>query len=229
MRGSTKRQSGFCALVASNPALLMLVSEDQVVDLTTAFMFLAAQGGAADALKGWVKETVNRAHYAFCTHQAYPCVHRDYRDLAEHPREKTDKYRQAATAASVLLPTLAFWAAGLGDVETVKDLANFKPDHLGHCSFQLWLPSDDSESYIYTGDESHGAAFTDIPVTEDPSVVLDYVLRECGENTAFFDLSAVDFGHWPIVAVACRHHRLPIPPYLWIGLLPFARDYNQAV
>ena len=217
-----------CALVASNPTLLMPVSEDQVVDLTLAFMFLAAQGGSVDALKTWVRETANRVHYAFRAHQAYPCVHRDYRDLAEHPRERTDEYRQAATAASVLLPTLAFWAAGLDESETVQDLAAFKRDHLDHCSFQLWLPDDDSEDLIYTNVDSHGAAFTDIPVTNDPDMLLEYVLRECGDDTPFFGLSAVEFGHWPIIAVACRHQRLPIPPHLWTGLLPLAKARHRA-
>ena len=212
-----------CALVASNPALLMPVSEDQVVDLTLAFMFLAVQGGSVDVLKSWVGEAVNRARYAFLTHKAYPCVFRDYHDLADHPRERTDEYREAATAASVLLPTLAFWAGGLGDAETMRVLAGFKREHLGHCNFQLWLPGDDSEDNIYIDAESHGAAFTDIPVTEDPSVIIDYVLRECGERTPFFSLSAIEFGHWPLIAVACRHHRLPIPPHLWIGLLPGCR------
>lgn len=209
-----------CALIASNPALLMPVSEDQVVDLTLAFMFLAAQGGSVAALKSWVQEIAHRARYAFRTHKAYPCVFRDYRELVDHPREKTNDYRAAATAASVLLPTLAFWAAGLDDVETLKELAGFKREDLGHCSFQIWLPGDDSEDNIYIDADSHGAAFTDIPVTDDPGVIVDYVLRECGAGTPFFRLSAVKFGHWPLIAVACRHYRLPIPPHLWIGLLP---------
>ena len=185
-----------------------------------AFMFLAVQGGASDALREWVREVANRSRYAFRCHKAYPCIHRDYRDLAEHPRGQTNEYRQAATAGSVLLPTLAFWAARLGDDETLACLAEFKRDELDHCNFQLWLPGDDSEDDLYVGAKAHGAAFTEIPVTEDPAVVLDYVLRECGHDTPFFRLSAVQFGHWPIVALACRHYRLPIPPHLWTGLLP---------
>ena len=211
---------GICRLVASNPALLMPVSDDQVIDLTLAFMFLAAQGGSSDPLRSWVREIAHRARYAFRTHKAYPCVFRVYRDLAEHPRDTTDDYRQAATSGSVLLPTLAFWAAGLGDGETLKWLSDFKRDDLDHCTFQLWLPGEDSEENLYVDAESHGAALTDIPVTGDPGVVLGYVLRECGEDTPFFGLSAVEFGHWPLVVVACRHHRLPIPPHLWIGLMP---------
>ena len=207
-------------LVASNPALLMPVSDDQVIDLTLAFMFLAAQGGASNALGDWIREIAHRSRYAFRTHKAYSCIHRDYRDLAEHPRDQSDGYRQAATAGSVLLPTLAFWAAGLGDGETLSCLADFKRDDLDHCTFQLWLPGDDTEDNLYTNTEAHGAAFTDIPVTEDPEAVLGYVFRECGTETPFYSLSAVASGHWPIVAMACRHYRLPIPPHLWTGLLP---------
>ena len=87
-----------------------------------------------------------------------------------------------------------------------------------------WLPGDDTEDNLYTNDEAHGAALTDIPVTEDPEAVLGYVLRECGKETPFYSLSAVTSGHWPIVAMACRHYRLPIPPHLWTGVLPGCGD-----
>lgn len=95
-----------------------------------------------------------------------------------------------------------------------------KRNDLDHCTLQLWLPGEDTEDDLYTDAEAHGAAFTDIPVTEDPGAVLQYVLRECGEGTPFYGLSAIASGHWPIVAAACRHYRLPIPPHLWTGLLP---------
>ena len=136
-----------------------------------------------------------------------------------HPREQTSEYRETATAASVLLPTVAFWAALLGDGETTDLLARFVEEYLGHCNLQLWLPGDDSEANIYLDAAPHGAAFDHIPVGRESRVVLDYVLRECGRETPYFSLSAVEFGHWPLIALACRHHRLPIPPHLWIGFL----------
>jgi len=209
-----------CALVAANPALLSPVSDDQVIDLTLAFMFLAAQGGAVNSLKDWITELVARARYAFRNHMAYPCIYRDYRDLLDHPKERTDLHRKAATAASVLWPTLAFWTAGLGDTVTLKAISEFSREYLSHCSFQLWLPDESSEEHIYTDDQNHGAALTDIPVTDKPQEILRYVLKECGAVTPFFHLSAVELGHWPLVAMACRHYRLPIPPHLWLGLLP---------
>lgn len=209
-----------CALMAANPVLLSPVSDDQAVDLALAFMFLAAQGGAHTVLVNWVREIVARAQYAFHRHRAYPCIHSDYRELADHPRDDSDTYREAATAASVLWPTLAVWAAALGDAEASDVIAKFCRDSLSHCNFQLWLPDESSENLIYVNRESHGGAFTNIPVAKGTRALLEYVLRECGGETPFFRLSAVELGHWPLVAMACRHHRLPVPPHLWLGFLP---------
>lgn len=50
--------------------------------------------------------------------------------------------------------------------------------------------------------------------------VVRLVLPEITDSVApFYSLSAIASGHWPIVAMACRHYRLPIPPHLWTGLL----------
>ena len=208
-----------CRLVESNPALLAPVSDDQATDLALAFMFMACQGSATQALRNWVREVARRSRYAFMVHKAYPCIYRDYRDLAGHPREATDDYRQTATAASVLIPTLAFWAAILRDGETTELLAGFAKEQLAHCALQLWLPDDATEANLYVDAEAHGAAFDGIPLGDDPQLVLNYVLQECGLETAYFQLSAVEFGHWPLVALACRHYRLPVPPHLWLGFL----------
>lgn len=206
------------ALVASNPSLLLPALDDQVVDLTLAFMFLILSSKYNEDIKNWLKETVNRLKYAFCLHKAYPCVFKDYRDLVDHPKEQSDEYRTLATSASVLIPTLGIWAAGLQDQETLDALTEFSDKYLKHCAFQIWVPSEDSEENIYNNLTNHGSAFLDIPVDKDMSVILTYVLKECGKKTPFFNLSAVKFEHWPIILIACRHHRLPIPPHLFLQL-----------
>lgn len=216
-----------CALMAANPVLLSPVSDDQAVDLALAFLFLAAQGGSSAVLVDWIRETVARARYAFRHHRAYPCVHSDYRDLAGHPQEDSDAYRKAATAASVLWPTLAVWAAALGNAEASEAIATFCRDDLSHCNFQLWLPDESSEDRIYVNRESHGGAFDHMPMTGTPLELVEYVLQECGADTPFFRLSAVALGHWPLVAMACRHYRLPVPPHLWLGFLPCGEPTGQ--
>jgi hypothetical protein len=50
------------------------------------------------------------------------------------------------------------------------------------------------------------------------------VARNIAVIDAFNGLSAVKLGHWPIVALACRHYRLPIPPYLWLPVVQALRE-----
>jgi hypothetical protein len=43
------------------------------------------------------------------------------------------------------------------------------------------------------------------------AALLDQLFAECEAMPHFEDLSAVKYGWWPLVIVACRHHRLPLP------------------
>ena len=208
-----------CALVESNSVLASPVMDEQVVDLALAFTFLAAHGGCGANLRTWFHNLAATFERTYVLNRRYPCIHTDYLDLLEHPR-RDDPCRERATAASVLLPTLAFWVAAIGDTEALRFVAGFRERQLSHSALQLWLPHDDSEAHLYLNDDQHGSAYTDIPVTADPDALLDYVLAECGPETPFFKLSAVEQGFWPLVLMACRHHRLPIPPHFWPGLLP---------
>jgi hypothetical protein len=217
-----------CALVSANPALLSPISEYQAVDLQLAFMFLAWHGGCDGALKSWIGELAEHGEHAFRSQNAYPCIYEDYRDLARHPKHRTEGHRKEATAASVLWPTLAFWAAGLADAESGERITAFAREFLEHCNFQLWLPDEESESSIYIDNQGHGAAFYAIPVADGGAAVIEYVLRECGTDTPFYDLSAVRLGHWPLIAMACRHYRLPMPPHLCADLLPGAVSLRLA-
>ena len=67
----------------------------------------------------------------------------DYRDLAEHPRDEPG-YREEATTGSILLPTLAVWAAITGDSEILGALANFASGAFQHSTLQLWYPGPDN-------------------------------------------------------------------------------------
>lgn len=207
-----------CSLVSNNPALLTPVADEQVIDLALGFMFLAAQGRRLEHLATWISEIVRRADFSYRSRGRFPCTLRGYAQLAEHPHADQDRYLEEVTEASVLLPTLAFWAAALGDIKALGLLARLKKEVLGHCAVQLWLPDEASEPGLWRGQDGHGAAFFDIPLVQEGQPILDYVIRECGPTTPFAELSAVKQGFWPLVLVACRHHRLPVPPHFFVPL-----------
>ena len=208
-----------CALIAANPALLTPVADEQVIDLSLGFMLLAAHGGLLGALRGWVSELVKRADFSYRTGGRFPCALRDYAELAGHPRTDRVGYLEEVTQGSVLLPTLAFWAAAFGDGKALEILARLKEEILGHCAVQLWLPDEASEEGLWRGQDGHGGAFFNIPLVKEGQIIMDYVRRECGAATPFAKLSAVEQGFWPLVLVACRHYRLPVPPQFFDRLV----------
>ena len=115
-----------CALVASNPALLTPVTDEQVIDIALAFVFVfvAAQGQRWGELKTWISEMVRQLSFSYRgVGGRYPRKFREYSDLADHPRTGQEGYFEEATEGSVLLPTLAFWAAALGEDEALATLS----------------------------------------------------------------------------------------------------------
>jgi len=215
------------ALIAANPALLTPVADEQAIDLSLGFVFLAACG--SDDLGVWISQLVRRANHSYRSGGRFPCTLRGYAELAQHPRADQEGYLERVTQASVLLPTLAFWAAALGDDRALQTLADLKKELLGHCTVQLWLPDEDSEPGLWRGQDGHGAAFLNIPLVPERRTILDYILRESGPDTPFAELSAVKQGLWPLVLVACRHYRLPVPPHFFNRLVETAGRPFQAV
>lgn len=210
-------------LVSNNRALLSPIGDWQAIDIGLAFTLLACRPGAHGAIDEWAEELAKRTIFAFNVHGRYPMTSHSYWDLADHPSERSDEYRQSSTQGSILYPMLALWAAARDKRELFDELAKFKTDSLGHCTFQIWLPDEDSEDNLYLGRDNHGAALTGIPVTAGSQDTLEFVLEEAGNNKHYDALSAVRLGHWPIVLTACRYHRLPVPPQVWRDLLAAVR------
>lgn len=211
------------AIVGNNRALLSPIGDWQGIDIALAFTLLACRPGAQGAIDEWVEELAKRTMFAFTVQGRYPTTSHSYWDLVDHPSEQSDEYRKGATEGSILYPLLAIFAAARGRQNIYDELAAFKAEQLGHCTFQTWLPDEDSENNLYFGRDNHGAALTGIPVTKGAQDALDFVITEATTNTHYDQLSAVRLGHWPLVLMACRAYRYPVPPQTWRDLLPNLR------
>lgn len=106
---------------------------------------------------------------------------------------------------------IALWAGLLNLDELYAEISKFKEECLEHCNFQFWYPDDTSESHFYSDDDAHGATLSLLPVDKPMADFVNHALDECENLPNFRELSAVRFGFWPIVVVACRHYRLPVP------------------
>lgn len=207
------------ALIRNNPALLTPMADWQAIDIGLAVTFLACRKPFHDAIGQWVDSISDKAWFAFRTHGAYPTRHTSYWYLVSHPASSSDEYRQEATEGSVLYPMLAFWAEALGCDDVVDRLAAFKQDDLPHCNFQMFFLDHDSEAQLYTGEDRHGSVLCDVSPIKGEKKTIAMARRECGVITDYDRLSAVELGHWPIVLTACRLHRLPVPPQVWLEII----------
>lgn len=204
------------AMISNNPILFTPVKDDHAIELNLAALFLT-QRGDAEFVRYWVEQLSHASIYGYRSGRIYPCILDDYRELASHPKSG-DAYRKEVTAGSILYPSLAAWATMLGDGTTLRALSKFTTEHLAHCELQLWVPGPDSEQHIYDNTASHGLALTDLKITDDGLALEQAVGKELKANDALDQLSAVRSGMWPLVLMACRHYRIPVPPHFWTAV-----------
>lgn len=208
---ASNAERGLKALISNNPVLFSPIQDQQTIDIAIAVLCLAGSAESHNDIRKWIAHMLERATFAYRINGKYPCILGAYTDLLSHPDANTDGYREKVTAGSILYPSIALWAAVFGDTESFSAVTDAKRKLFKHCNFQLWYPGEDTESALYAGGTSHGLTMSDVPVELPPDEFLDRVFRECDQAPHGRELSAIQSGWWPLVLVACRHHRQPVP------------------
>jgi hypothetical protein len=206
-------------LISNNPILLLPIKDDQVIDITLAVLFLMTDANNYRDIETWLYEIVDRSSLAHRIHGKYPCNLRLYSDLLDHPQRREEEYRRETTGGSVLFPMIALFAALMGKEDLFSKVQELKGEQLPHCNFQFWYPDEVSEEHFYINSDLHGGVLSHVCIDRSMQEFLDQALRECKHSPHFHSLSAVSYGYWPLILVACRHYRLPIPLHIWEGFL----------
>jgi hypothetical protein len=207
--------------------LLLPAKDDHAIDIFIAALLLAIDVNSRTFISSWLAEVIEHAKFSYESNGKYPCVLHSYSELLEHPKSRDSEYRENATSASILYPVIALWAALLADDEVYGKVARMKQELLQHCTFQFWYPDESSEIHFYTNSDSHGAALANVALDRPKEEFLAQVFGECDHSPHFKELSAVKFGWWPLIVVACRHYRLPLPVHLLEGLRKTATEINS--
>ncbi|WP_441233862.1 hypothetical protein [Bradyrhizobium sp. 930_D9_N1_4] len=206
-------------LINNNRALFLPLQDQHGIEVAMFLLFVTAVNGNRHDAHAWLREMVNRLSYSIRTHGKYPCVFLEYRALVAHPRERTEEYRKEATAGSILIPILEVFLSALESKESLEKLVDLKTKELAHCTLQVWLPDISSEDNLYKGVHDHGVSLTDVPLSLTGNELVSLVKNACDETEGYASLSAIVTGYWPIIMTACRHHRMPIPPQMWIDIV----------
>ena len=204
-------------LIFNNPTLLLPIKDSQVIDISIAILLLMTEGYSDSEIRSWLDELMQRAISCHQANGKYPCNIESYADLLDHPR-RDENYLTENTCGSVLYPMIGLWASLYGDEQVFEQVKAIKSDHLQHCNFQLWFPDDTSEQNLYTNTENHGAVLSDINVDQSLEAFADQIFGECDHSPQFKELSAFKYGVWPLILVACRRYRLPIPIHFFKDL-----------
>jgi hypothetical protein len=216
-------------LIRNNPVLLLPVKEDQAIDISIAILFLSSQCGNGEFICNWLSEMTKRADFSYNFKRQYPCHIYDYEDLLDHPRNDNESYFSQVTNASILFPLVALWAALLENDELYKSVSTIKELHLNHSNFQFWYPDESSEDHFYTNSDSHGATLSHINLDLPSINLIHQALGELEQSPHYYQLSAVKSGLWPLILVACRHHRIPVPLHMINDLREFKKNLDSAV
>ena len=171
------RRVGFtlASVIINNPVLGTPIKDSQAIDINIACLLLDLVG-CRQVIQDWIHHIAGATRYAFKAHERYPCIHDEYHRLLRHP-QPNDDYRKAATAGSLLVPTLATWAAIVEDEETLNLLGEFVSTDYAHSTLQLWFPGDDSEEHLYRGTDNHGLCWSDFAMSRVSQEVLGDKLR----------------------------------------------------
>ncbi|NUE66312.1 hypothetical protein [Snodgrassella sp. ESL0253] len=199
-------------LISNNPLLYTPYKDDHAIDISMAIFLLALNKQNQECIIAWLIHMSFMISFLFRSHGYYPNNIHDYHNLIEHPKEATEDYRKEVTKASILYPMLAFFAGLFKSDEIYQAVQNICADYLPHCTLQLWYPDQASEQYFYNDEQPHGAAFANFYLTKlDKENFLQLVLNECNQSQDFYELSAIKESCWPIIMIACRYYRLPLP------------------
>jgi hypothetical protein len=217
MHSLEQYQESVAQLISNNPMLHAPYKDEQAIEIGITAVFLSLDPKKHQDLYDWIRLIIQQTNFALVFNYAYPCNLKNYYELLEHPSAKDiETYRKEVTKGSVLYPLISYVSAlhGLDDIYSL--IQKIKTKFLKHCNFQIWFPWEDSEAHFYRNDKNHGATFCDFSVGEEPIVLMDIVQRECQASKEFNSLSAIEKGRGPLVLLACRHYRLPIPFHFFV-------------
>ncbi|AZC95178.1 chemotaxis protein [Pseudomonas chlororaphis] len=206
-------------LIRNNPVLFLPITDRQGTSIALFLQLWLISGLDAEGVTSWLQEMAYRLTFAIHTRGRYPSSLSDYRDLSEHPRNRSDEYFKEATAGSTIIPLLAAWLHALGATEAVETLSRLVQKELKHCTLQLWLPDATTEEKFYVDDSSHGRALCGLPLNKGGGQLIATIAEACRIDADLQSLSPIKSGFWPVIMVACHHYQLPIPPGFWINSL----------
>lgn len=179
------------------------------------FMFI----GRTDYAKSWVRELIRRLDFAFKVNRWFPIATDSFDDLVTFAVERDEIDLKKMKETSWMIPTLAQWAAVLGEDEAYESLARLKDEELPETTCQLWYPDEHAASIGYRGPAHWESGISEAPLilpktAEAMRLHIQKTLEESPVKVPV-ETSASKAGLPWLDLLACRHYKTPLSPLLW--------------
>lgn len=210
-------------MLNANPTLVSPVCDDFTIELAL-FMRLAAVRGRLSSVAGYIRSMSDRLCYVLRVRRHYPTPTTDYRDVLNHPRDRSDTYFEEHTRAGILYTFVLAWLAMIGDQERAEQLRSTLLELTPHMTHQVWIPDARTDEVFWGGDRDHGVSVPGLPLSDSLDAVFSLLNRVMKEHPLDERISAVRNHLTPIFLMACRHYRMPVPPHVWQGQKRLSSD-----
>lgn len=192
--------------------------DGQVIDITLALLFLHATKRAPFA-KEWIRELTGRLTFGFRVGRWFPISTDSFDDLMDLEINGMDSDLSKLKETSWMIPTIAQWAAILGEDAAYKSLVGLQENVLKETCFQLWYPDKDTDEISYGGPAQFESGVSEAPVVL-PATAAEMrrnIRRTRTESPVSTRVrsSATEAGIPFLDFVACRHFRTPLDPAHW--------------
>ncbi len=198
-------------MTTTNPLLFSPFKDDQAIEITLALLFLSIENKNNHNIQELLKSISEAVYNQFSFNTNYPANIYSHSELIEHPLNDTEEYRKSVTKGSILYPMISIFSAIYGENEAYEIMKKLKEEYLTHCNYQIFFLDETSEDYLYNFEEMHGATLSHVNINQAPNELLNEINNECELSNGIKDLSAVKYNFWPLLLVASRHFRLPVP------------------
>lgn len=204
------------SLLNNNPILASPYEDDQAIDIAIAIYSLLLDDGNISFAQSWLKDLIEKSRFSYEAGGIFPIASHGYAKLLTLDEKLILEEKEELTQGSVLYPFISIIAALYSFEDIYQEIQSFHSKSLGHCNMQYWFPNSYSESNFYNNGQNHGSTLSRVQIDEEPDKLLSQIFNECLATNFFQSLSASTNNLQPLIAVACRHYRYPIPMHFWL-------------
>ncbi|HVI60428.1 MAG TPA: hypothetical protein VM619_16360 [Luteimonas sp.] len=211
------------SLVKNNPSSGSPRYDENAIELSMAFTLLLGTGNH-EAAKEWLDELANRLSYSFSRSKCFPIATDSFDDLvALEVGELTEEEVKKLKDLSTLVPTLMYWSVVFEHDELYRKLQSIQGSAFDGICLQLWYADEATESLVYREAAQYESGTTEAPIVF-PKDVGELIAGEKKklDSKAIVGLdtfSAVRYGMFVVVMMACRHFRTPFSPQFWMPFI----------